>query len=68
MELYRDILISALSNEKMQVIFPDMEVDPAQIVEGRCYLALQKIKAIRHYPQKEVPCYLLRRISSPYGP
>lgn len=30
----------------MQVIFPDMEVDPAQIVEGRCYLALQKIKAI----------------------
>ena len=44
MELYKEILAYALTSGQITITFPDM--DPAQIVEGTCYQALQKIKAI----------------------
>lgn len=46
MNLYREILIKALENEKIEVTFPDMKVTPEELVEMKCCAALQKIKKI----------------------
>ena len=45
MELYKEILGHALTYGEVKITFPG-ECDPAKIVEGECYKALQKIKAI----------------------
>lgn len=44
MDLYKEILAHALAYGDVKVMFPAL--DPAQIVEGACYQALLKIKAI----------------------
>lgn len=44
MELYKEILAHALAYGEVKITFPNM--NPAQIVEGTCYQALEKIKAI----------------------
>ena len=46
MDLYKDILMGALSKHRVEVTFPDLRIDAAQIVEGTCYRALEKIKAV----------------------
>ena len=46
MELYKEILAHALAYGEVKVTFPDMDI--SRIVEGECYQALQKIKAIIH--------------------
>lgn len=46
MELYKEILIKALSNKRMVVEIPDLKMDAAQIVEMECYHALNQIKAV----------------------
>lgn len=46
MELYKEILAHALTYGEVKVTFPDMDI--SRIVEGECYKALQKIKAIIH--------------------
>ena len=46
MELLKEILINVLKNEKADVNFPNFSFDLANIVEGKSYMALQKIKAI----------------------
>ena len=46
MDLYQEILISALSKEKMRIIFPDLEINAKEIIETESYKALQKIKEI----------------------
>ncbi len=45
MEIYKEILVHALARENMSVTFPQLQIDPVQIVESACYRALQKIKA-----------------------
>ena len=47
MELYKDILAHALLQGEIKITFPG-ECDPAKLVEGECYQALQKIKAVIH--------------------
>ena len=46
MELYKEILAQILSQQNAQIIFPDLHLDAAMIVETECYKALQKIKAV----------------------
>lgn len=46
MELYQEILYRILANQKLQVTFPDLNVNPAEIIELECYKILQKIKDI----------------------
>lgn len=45
MELYKEILAHALMRGEVEITFPG-ECDPAEIVEGECYKALEKIKAV----------------------
>ena len=52
-DLYKQILIEALSNEKVQVTFPNLSIDAKEIVEGVCYQALKKIKTILDDPSLE---------------
>lgn len=46
MELYKEILSHALMYGELQIAFPGQEPDISKIVEGACYQALQKIKAV----------------------
>ena len=46
MELYKEILIHALRQGEVQINFSGKDPDITNVVEGTCYQALQKIKAI----------------------
>ena len=46
MELYKELLLRYLSNQKMEVTFPDLKVDLNKVVEMRCYQALRAIQAV----------------------
>lgn len=46
MELYKEILAQILSQQNVEIIFPDLHMNATQIVELECYKALQRIKAI----------------------
>lgn len=46
MELYKEILALALIHGEIQLVISGKDPDVANIVEGTCYKALQKIKAI----------------------
>ena len=46
MELFSEILVKALENDKIEVAFPGLKLPPEEIVEMRCYPALKKIKRI----------------------
>ena len=46
MELYKEILAHALSQQSVEIVFPDLHMNATQIVELECYKALQKINAI----------------------
>ena len=46
MDLYKEILAHALAQEGITVSIPSLDMNAAQIVEGKCYRALQQIKSI----------------------
>ncbi|MBQ7330678.1 MAG: hypothetical protein IJW94_02660 [Oscillospiraceae bacterium] len=46
MELYKEILAHALAHGEVHITFPGHEQDIVKIVEGKCYKALNEIKAI----------------------
>ena len=48
MKLYKEILVKALQKKEVEVFFPDLDIDPAQIVEQTCYRTLEQIKAVIH--------------------
>lgn len=59
MELYKEILIEALSKQKMEVHFPDLAEPPAEIVEGVCCRALECIRDIlRDNTLSDESCFL----------
>jgi len=45
MELYKEILAKAFSDENKIIIFPGINLNAAEIVEQSCYKALSKIKS-----------------------
>ena len=46
MKLYTEILARILEKEEIHVTFPGLRQNPDELVEMRCYQALQKIKTI----------------------
>ena len=46
MELYQEILAKVLENREIQIVFPGLTINAAEIIEGECYKTLQKIKAL----------------------
>lgn len=46
MELWKEILAQYLATEQTQILFPNLKLDAAAVVEGECYRASKKIKAI----------------------
>lgn len=46
MELYKEILVSVLTNGKTQASLPALNTDVQRLVESRCYQALCRIKSI----------------------
>ena len=46
MELYKEILAQALEKEELHILFPQLKINAAEIVELECYKILQKIKAV----------------------
>lgn len=59
MELFEEILIHTLKSGEIKITFPGKDQDLAKIVEGECYKALQKIKAIIEDDRLDDPnCFL----------
>ena len=46
MELYKEILSKALEQERIEVYFPELSINAAEIVSQRCYQALKRISDI----------------------
>ena len=46
MDLYREILTNILEKEEITVVFQNLQLNPAEMVEQRCCQALHKIKTI----------------------
>lgn len=46
MKLFYEILVKAIEEEKMEVIFPNIKTDPHIIVEMECYEILKQIQNI----------------------
>lgn len=46
MELHAEILAHYLSKENAQIVFPDLQLNAAEILQLQCYQALRRIKAI----------------------
>ena len=47
MELYRDILYRILESEEFEILLPKWKMNVEEMMEMRCYQALQEIKKIR---------------------
>ena len=59
MELYKEILAHALQHGEIQITFSGEEPNLAEIVEGRCYRALKKIKDIlQDSTLEDAACFL----------
>lgn len=46
MDLYKELLVNLLSQERVQVTFPGFPEDTKTLLELHCYQILQKIKAV----------------------
>lgn len=46
MILYKEILSKILEKEEIFIAFPNLEINATEIIELKCYSALQKIKTI----------------------
>lgn len=46
MKFFKEILTKVLEKEEVQVIFPNLSFDLAELVEMKCFNALQKIKTV----------------------
>lgn len=48
MELYQELLLTLLQQQRIQITFPDLNISARDFVECQCYQALNEIKAIIH--------------------
>lgn len=46
MDLYQEILAGVLAKHEVRVTFPDLQLDPAALVDSTCYQALCAVKRI----------------------
>ena len=47
-DFYRDLLAKLMESGRVEVIFPDMELLPEELVEMKCYSLLLEIRDIIH--------------------
>lgn len=58
MDLYEEIILRFLENHTANIVFPNLKIDPAKIVELQCYKTLQKIQAVIEDDSLDDPqCY-----------
>jgi len=59
LDLWKEILADILSREQAQITFPNIKINPAELVEGTCFQALQKIKTIlENEALEDAECFL----------
>ena len=46
MDLYKKILANILENEDVHIVFPNLKINPTEIIELESYKALNRIKEI----------------------
>lgn len=46
MDLYKEILLQAIANEKIELTIPSLNLEAKEIVESACYRALLQIREI----------------------
>ena len=46
MDLYKEILVSILTESHVEVTFPDINIEIAKLIEMKCFQALKRIKAV----------------------
>lgn len=58
MELYKELLCAILATRKVQVTFPGLLLEPAELVDGFCYHILCKIKkVVQNGALDDVECF-----------
>ena len=55
MDLYKEILIQALTCQQAEVRFPDLSLNAAELVNSVCYRALAEIRDIVRNPDLSDP-------------
>lgn len=48
MDLYAELIIKLLKEEQIDIIFPELNLSLAEIIEMKCYNALNNIRNIVH--------------------
>lgn len=46
MNLYKELLIEILENQQVHILFPEMKIDINELLEIKCYIALNVIRNI----------------------
>ena len=59
MKMYEQILVNALENETVQVVFPNVKLNPTEIVQLNCYQAIEKIRdVLQNEDLEDVDCFM----------
>ena len=59
MKMYEQILVKALENETVQVVFPNVKLNPTEIVQLNCYQAIEKIRdVLQNEDLEDVDCFM----------
>ena len=59
MELYKELILQILKNEKISISFPSLEINIKEIVNLKSYKALEKIKdIIRDDTLQDKECFM----------
>ena len=57
--MYEQILVKALENETVQVVFPNVKLNPTEIVQLNCYQAIEKIRdVLQNEDLEDVDCFM----------
>ena len=48
MELYQELLLMLLQQQRIEITFPDLNISAQDFVECQCYQALNQIKTVIH--------------------
>ena len=59
MKMYEQILVKALENETVQVVCPNVKLNPTEIVQLNCYQAIEKIRdVLQNEDLEDVDCFM----------
>ena len=59
MKKYEQILVKAQENKTVQVVFPNVKLNPTEIVQLNCYQAIEKIRdVLQNEDLEDVDCFM----------